>query len=516
MIGVQYAVTGGSCLLVGILLLRLTAGRYLPRHLFPALWCLAAVRLLLPVALPSPVSIWNLFRPSASAEMPAAAQKLTIFPAVQSATAAAAAQPTAHRIPVLAWIWAAGTLLLAVYILIGYLRMVRRFSSAAPAVELDAAQLRKKFGLLRVPRIAYTRDARAPLTYGIFRPVVLLPEMFPGGEEAQLYILTHELVHIRRGDCLRKALLSVCLCLYWWNPLCWAMMILAGRDMELACDEQVLRRLGYAQRRGYAAALLAAAAQQARVSPLCGGFGRPAAEERIRAIMKAKKIPVYLTIAAISTAAALVTAFATQAVPNGNYSRRADADLQQESPAILLEIPQTAPIEPIEELQTPQAPEEPDTSHEDAARSDAEDMDAAGQTAAYVFPLEDADAPVTDGYGEREVPIATKNGQTKTAFHRGVDLAAEEGSAVLAVAAGTVTVSTYDVAYGYMVTILHENGVQTSYCHLQQCLAAEGEIVQQGQVIGLTGASGWAVGPHLHLDVLVDGQYVDPLQTLAS
>ena len=57
-------------------------------------------------------------------------------------------------------------------------------------------------------------------------------------------MLAHELAHVRRRDCLRKLLLIACLCLYWWNPLVWAMVRLANRDMELACDEAVLRVLG--------------------------------------------------------------------------------------------------------------------------------------------------------------------------------------------------------------------------------------------------------------------------------
>ena len=133
----------------------------------------------------------------------------------------------------------------------------------------------------------------------------------------------------------------------------------------------------------------------------------------------------------------------------------------------------------------------------------------------YVFPLEDADAAVLDSFGYRTVPegVAWQQSQ-KRVFHRGVDLEAEEGSAVLAVADGTVTVSTSDLIYGEQITIRHADGMLTTYSHLSERLVSEGDSVRQGQIIGRSGATGWVTGPHLHLDVQVNGEYVDPLEAL--
>ena len=312
-------------------------------------------------------------------------------------------------------------------------------------------------------------------------------------------ILTHELAHIRRRDCLRKLLFTLCLCVYWWNPVCWGMVLLANRDLELACDALTLRYLGRDRRKSYALILLELAARQAQPHPLCSGFGKPAAEERIQAIMKAKKIPVYLTILAVVLAAAVVTVFATQAEPAAAPEAPA-APVQTAQPEastpdeVTLEIPQTASIE------------------------ESQPADAAPEPAAqlqYVFPLEDADAAVLDSFGYRTVPegVAWQQSQ-KRAFHRGVDLEAEEGSAVLAVADGTVTVSTSDLIYGEQITIRHADGMLTTYSHLSERLVSEGDSVRQGQIIGRSGATGWVTGPHLHLDVQVNGEYVDPLEAL--
>lgn len=104
-----------------------------------------------------------------------------------------------------------------------------------------------------------------------------------------MYILTHELVHIRSLDCLRKWLLTSALCVHWFNPLVWLMVYTANRDLELACDETVLRLLGDGSRKAYAGVLLEFAARKRPDLAFGSGFGQTAAEERIHHIMKYRK-----------------------------------------------------------------------------------------------------------------------------------------------------------------------------------------------------------------------------------
>ena len=235
MSGFQAAAVSGSVMILVIALLRLTAGKRLPRALFPALWCAAAFRLLLPVRLPSALSVWNLTAGESRAARTAAqtSEHLTPFP---SLTAAPAAQEAAARLSLPVMIWAAGALLLGAYFLVGWLRFTRRFAGAAPVGNETVDSCVKAFGFRRPPVIRCTTDSRAPLTYGVRRPVVLLPADLLADREALRMILTHELAHIRRRDCLRKLLFTLCLCVYWWNPVCWGMVLLANRDLELACD----------------------------------------------------------------------------------------------------------------------------------------------------------------------------------------------------------------------------------------------------------------------------------------
>lgn len=70
------------------------------------------------------------------------------------------------------------------------------------------------------------------------------------------------------------------------------------------------------------------------------------------------------------------------------------------------------------------------------------------------------------------------------------------------------------MVYGNQITIQHADGMLTTYSHLSERLVSEGDSVRQGQIIGRSGATGWATGPHLHLGVQVNGEYVDPLEAL--
>ena len=112
MTGLQAAIVSGSALIVIIALLRAALRRHLPARLFPALWCVAAVRLLLPVSIPTRISIWNLFSTRASSPGGMVSETLTAFPALAQTTASAVSPDPAAQVPVLPLIWLSGALLL--------------------------------------------------------------------------------------------------------------------------------------------------------------------------------------------------------------------------------------------------------------------------------------------------------------------------------------------------------------------------------------------------------------------
>ena len=97
----------------------------------------------------------------------------------------------------------------------------------------------------------------SPLTFGVLRPVILVPKKTDWTDETALrYVLEHEFVHIQRFDVLSKLLLIAAVCVHRFNPLVWVMYVLANRDLELSCDETVLRRFGGDVRAAYARVLI--------------------------------------------------------------------------------------------------------------------------------------------------------------------------------------------------------------------------------------------------------------------
>lgn len=130
-------------------------------------------------------------------------------------------------------------------------------------------------------------DIDTPFVMGFFRPKIYLPGMLDSTERK--YIIAHEGYHIRRGDHIFKALGFLALAIHWFNPLVWVAFVLASRDMEMSCDEAVIRKLGEDVRAEYSALLLNLATGQRLFAgtPLAFGEGNPTG--RVRNLAKWKK-----------------------------------------------------------------------------------------------------------------------------------------------------------------------------------------------------------------------------------
>lgn len=129
-----------------------------------------------------------------------------------------------------------------------------------------------------------------------------------------------------------------------------------------------------------------------------------------------------------------------------------------------------------------------------------------------VFPLPDGIGAGTSGYGWRINPV-TGEGEE---FHTGADLSAAEGTPVLAAADGVVRMAAAHASYGNYVRILHANGDETLYAHMQYLYVRAGQSVRQGQVIGASGQTGNVTGPHLHFELFHEGVRYDPTQALEN
>ncbi len=140
-------------------------------------------------------------------------------------------------------------------------------------------------------RIFVHDQIRSPLVFGLIRQRIVIPKGLLSLEQAQMqHILTHEMVHIRRYDNLRKLFCAAAVCVHWFNPAVWLMYVLFARDLELCCDEQVLAAYGKQGRQEYAYTLLTLAKNQKKTTLFCSGFWENPVKERIVAIMKYKKL----------------------------------------------------------------------------------------------------------------------------------------------------------------------------------------------------------------------------------
>ena len=116
------------------------------------------------------------------------------------------------------------------------------------------------------------------------------------------------------------------------------------------------------------------------------------------------------------------------------------------------------------------------------------------------------DAVITSDYGERTHPISGA-----WDFHSGIDLAAAAGTCIYPIYAGEVTATGWSQSYGNYIKLRHSSNLETIYCHCETILRKEGEKVTVNDVIAQVGSTGVSTGPHLHLSVLADGYYVDPM-----
>lgn len=282
--------------MAAVLLARL-ALRSAPRKYSYSLWAVAGFRLLCPLSFPSPVSLFNSV--PVSAARTAAQTNLRhwgqtvpalpyIPPAAQAAVSAAgggtetsvtgaagALSPAAHSGPaameILAVIWAAGLAAMLVWGLISWLRVRRSVGQ----------------GVLLEKGVYQCDGLKTPFVLGLFRPKIYVP--FRMEEYELVHVLLHERTHLRRLDPWWKLLAFGLLSVYWWNPAVWLCFFLFCRDMEMSCDEAVLRRMGPEAKQSYSLSLVRFASGESfpAAGPLA--FGENGAKSRVKNILRWKR-----------------------------------------------------------------------------------------------------------------------------------------------------------------------------------------------------------------------------------
>lgn len=356
--------------LVGaIIIIRTAALNRLPKTMFLILWGVVVLRLIVPFTIPSRLSVYNAINgivtnmaleqrlPESSTDMDLKNSDITaelnymsntldtyVFPNTPAFTeeikenAAADGIKTVDKtepaepqeiktegkqpnlipleaiksIPLLVMVWFAGMLIMASYFTLAYIKNIKELKLALPIVKnsfIDEWLADNK--LLRAITVLQSDKITTPIAVGIIKPRIILPKMTDMDDLHLLrYIFTHEYYHIKRFDMLWKLMLIFVLCVNWFNPMVWVMFILANRDLELTCDEMVIRRFGAEDKATYAYSIIGMAERRMKFAPLYNGFSRNATEERIRAIMKYKKTSLFAILTAIILVIGTTTAFA--------------------------------------------------------------------------------------------------------------------------------------------------------------------------------------------------------------
>ena len=294
-----------SWLVLAVLVLRLVSKRS-PKWMNVLLWGIVALRLVLPFSIESALSLI----PSAETVSPVAVQSApapTITSGVSvidnavnpSLSEHFAAVPTASVNPlyvwteIAGWVWLIGLGAMLLYALASYLRLRRRVSVSLP-----------------IQDNIYLCDAiSSPFILGVVKPHIYLPS---GLDEVQRQnVLSHERAHLARRDHWWKPLGFALLAVYWFNPVLWLAYTLLCRDIELACDERVIRTMDESAVKTYSTVLLACSMPRKAVITCPLAFGEVGVKERVKNALHYKKPAFWVVAASVAVCVVVAVCFLT-------------------------------------------------------------------------------------------------------------------------------------------------------------------------------------------------------------
>jgi len=202
-------------------------------------------------------------------------------------------------IPTFAVIWIVGMVALLIYTVISYVKVKRKIGTAV---------------LLR-DNVYQSENVVSPFVLGIIKPKIYLP--FNMNEKDMEHVVAHEMAHIRRKDHLWKPLGFLLLTLHWFNPLMWLSYVLLCRDIELACDEKVIKELDHDARADYSQALLTCSVNRRMIAACPLAFGEVGVKYRVKSVLNYKKPAFWIIIVAVVACVAVAVCFLTN--PLNNY-----------------------------------------------------------------------------------------------------------------------------------------------------------------------------------------------------
>ncbi len=293
-----------SWLVLAVLLLRFFMKKA-PKWANVLLWAIVALRLVCPFSIESGFSLI----PSAETIPPqimadhypqisTGIQELNdvVNPIISEAFApnvGDSANPLQILIPIASILWLLGIALLLVYTALTYWRLRRRVDTAV---------------ILR-DNIFQSEYVDSPFVLGLLKPKIYLP--YALGEDSLNYVVAHEEAHICRRDHWWKPLGFLLLTLHWFNPLLWVAYVLLCRDIEMACDEKVIKELGNEERADYTQALVSCSINRRMIAACPLAFGEVGVKARVKSVMNYRKPTFWVILMAVILCAAVAVCFLT-------------------------------------------------------------------------------------------------------------------------------------------------------------------------------------------------------------
>lgn len=190
-------------------------------------------------------------------------------------------------------VWFIGLCVMLLYALISYIRLKKQVRTAIPFKD----------------NILICDEVSSPFILGFIRPKIYMPSTL--SESNAQYVISHERAHLRRKDYLWKPLGFIILSVYWFNPLVWISYIMLCRDIELACDEKVLKEKGEKEKKAYSEALFSCSAKQKYITACPVAFGEVGVKQRIKAVLNYKKPAFWVILIALIASIVVGVCFMT-------------------------------------------------------------------------------------------------------------------------------------------------------------------------------------------------------------
>ena len=335
-------------LILAVIALRLLLRRA-PKRFRLLLWAVVGLRLALPWSIESALSLIPSAQTLPEGIMLERAPVLDTgisalngainpgFTAAFTPELGASANPLQVLLPIAAAFWMLGAAAMLLWALVSWLRLRKRVREA-----------------VRLEENVYECEIASPFVLGLFRPRIYLPFSLENGERE--LVLAHERAHITAGDHIIKPLGWLLLAAHWYNPLVWLAYALFCRDIELACDERVVRGLSLSDRADYSQALLDLSRPRGGVRACPLAFGESSVKGRVKSVLSYKKPAFWLVLLAVVVCVGAAVCFLTdpkeeaEPVDDGDGGVVISARLEENFPAQVLDYAFACTEEMAEEL----------------------------------------------------------------------------------------------------------------------------------------------------------------------